>query len=373
MAADVRGHKFNDDLLLAEEDREWARTHFAGLYHALDHPELREIFARYDVPSKADKSRSRTLGLLAIGMLAVALLATTSAELWAAPHSTLSRAIEIASALLGLGGIAIGWSGALLGPRKHDWLRRRVMTERLRQLHFQVLARRLDRLARSVMHDDGRRVFEEERRGWLSAFTHEHEGKLESVYAALTAEPNEASLWLHPAAAADDQQLAALDKAGLFTAYRALRIQHQIHYADYQLRTSGPSPLSAVRNQHRVLEATWLVALLAIIALHLAAVLGALSGWFQPLHLLEGPAIHVASLWLLILGMSVRTVQAGLATSPEIERYLAYRTALLSIRDRFDAASTPRDRLHLMEETERLAFYEMLAFLRTHEEALFCL
>ena len=48
-------HKFNDDLLLQDADRKLAQRKYPSIFHALDHPELRDLFCEYDAPANRAK------------------------------------------------------------------------------------------------------------------------------------------------------------------------------------------------------------------------------------------------------------------------------------------------------------------------------
>lgn len=61
MAMPSVDHKFNDDLLLLEEDRKLASIKYPTIFHVLDHPQLRQLFSKYDVPA----NRAKRIGLIA--------------------------------------------------------------------------------------------------------------------------------------------------------------------------------------------------------------------------------------------------------------------------------------------------------------------
>src|SRR4051812_30592584 len=53
----AREHRFNDDLLASTADQDVIKRLYPDLFHVLDHPELREAFARYN--ERANKAKSR--------------------------------------------------------------------------------------------------------------------------------------------------------------------------------------------------------------------------------------------------------------------------------------------------------------------------
>jgi hypothetical protein len=47
MTSKTDNHKFNDDLLLTEKDRDYAIRHYNQIFHVLDHRQLQEFFLHY--------------------------------------------------------------------------------------------------------------------------------------------------------------------------------------------------------------------------------------------------------------------------------------------------------------------------------------
>ena|SRR5215472_1033655 len=68
MGAPSDDHKFNDDLLLHEEDRRLALMKYPSIFHVLDHAELRQLFSKYDVPANRAKHTGLIAGIWAIGL-----------------------------------------------------------------------------------------------------------------------------------------------------------------------------------------------------------------------------------------------------------------------------------------------------------------
>jgi len=67
----------------------------------------------------------------------------------------------------------------------------------------------------------------------------------------------------------------------------------------------------------------------------------------------------------------VRALEEGLQPEREIERYRHYAAAVKAVRDRFNEAVTPRQKLEIMKEMERASFDEMRIFLRASNDARF--
>ena len=88
---------------------------------------------------------------------------------------------------------------------------------------------------------------------------------------------------------------------------------------------------------------------------------------------MASPIAHVVVIWAAIITLAIRALEEGFQPGREIERYRHYRFAVAAIRDRFDEAVSPAQKLVVMADMERLSFDEMKDFLRTHLESRFVL
>src|SRR6516164_10460622 len=89
-------HKFNDDLLLHDQDRKLALTKYPSIFHVLDHAELRQLFSKYDVPANRAKHTGLMAGILAIGF-GFGALGIAALELLYAEDTTHGLALAIIS------------------------------------------------------------------------------------------------------------------------------------------------------------------------------------------------------------------------------------------------------------------------------------
>ena len=232
---DVSDHSFHGDLLAHMDDVNLARAAFPRILHVLDNPGLRRVFNNHNDLANGAKIKSWRAGCVAILSGLVALLAASSAPIYEHWHAPWPQVISTVSALLGVFSVIIGLAGVLYAARKRDWLHSRLMTERLRQLHFQSLVRRWPDILGSLESAEAIEAYSAAREAWFKSFVDRFEGKLEAEFARVVDEDIEADVWLHPpppAPPAGD----VVDFAELFSAYRQLRIMHQLHYADYKLR-----------------------------------------------------------------------------------------------------------------------------------------
>ena len=75
--------------------------------------------------------------------------------------------LGIISLVLGFGSVVVGWLGVLHGKSKRDWLCRRVITERLRQSHFQAFCCRWPAISSSLHGKAAEEEYRALRRTWL--------------------------------------------------------------------------------------------------------------------------------------------------------------------------------------------------------------
>jgi hypothetical protein len=340
---------FNDDLLLDERDREAARLFYPNIYPALDFPELRALFLPADAQANAAKRRSRRWGFVAIGLVSASLIAAADENFYQ---------------MKGPLGPVIG---VLFAGSKRRWLEGRLLTERLRQLHFQLLVTRAPQIL-AAARDNAWDEYRAERRLVLGGFAidvAERAGPLmdELVEGEEAENENSAAAWLTRGDWLDD--LTGKPHADeFFRAYRSIRLQRQIDYCRQKLRSDHRLFSTAPREQAARLENITAVCVLALLVTH-AIFLASL--WSH----VETGLFHMIIIFLAIMALALRTLEEGLQPKREVERYRAYRATLVSIGGRFDAAANAEGRHEAMKQLEVLSFTEMISFLKYNNEARF--
>jgi hypothetical protein len=365
---------------LQDADRKLAKRKYSSIFHALDHPELRDLFCEYDAPAKRAKRTGLIAGLWAIGFGVSALAIAASEFLVTHPiadegtsHTTnwTGFVLAAASGLCGLLSYLIGTIGVLSAERKRRWLYFRLMTERIRQFHFQTLVFRLPQILASLENDAAKSKFLAERALWFESFRSRLVGKLDSAFTAVIREEEKNNVWLYngvaerPVAPDDSDDLVPV-----FDAYRELRILHQLDYADYKLHNDHRLISPMQRRQLEILSQvafTWLILLLVM---HIGVLVGAIfpQTFFTAFN--SSTAV-VVIIWLALAALATRAVQEGLQPEREIERYQQYGSAVRAILERYDEASSQGSKLEIMRDMERLAFDEMRNFLITNERSRF--
>jgi hypothetical protein len=263
--------------------------------------------------------------------------------------------------------VIIGAFGAFSEKSKEQWLRGRLMTERLRQFQFQMLVRRAPSVFAAMAGPVAAEEFRELRLSWFSSFRIGYEEHLSSKLIEALNEEQEEEFWLHP-----DEGLPDLDSPqakAFFSAYRVLRIEYQIQYANYKLRKGG---LSSVHRQIVVLTQISLISILVVFVLHILIAFSLIS-FFKPwIDVADAHWVHVLIIWTAICALTARAFEEGLQPTREQERYRSYCASLASMRRRFDDA-VPSEKFQVIREIEHAVYTEMIKFLKTNDEARFVL
>ncbi len=363
-------HVFNSDILMNDDDVSYVREHFPHIWHVLDNEELRAVFAKYEMEADAARDRVRLLGFSAVIFGILALLTFPTRPLWEdIPHA---RWVALALEAAGILAAAVSSGGFWLGPWKRRWLESRLMTERLRQWHFQLLLRRGREIEASMGGPAAVEVFRRKRSQWLDEFLKAYEGHLDSKLEALIGELAHSETWLHWPRTEYSRDSRALDQ--IFDAYRQLRLDHQYGFAVYQLRRTDGQSVWNFLTWPPIRQASFLsgVAFLGFsVALCCSALL--IYGYAFGMPDTIERAIRAIAISFALLGLGLRTLKEGLAPEQEMERYNDYRGRTSQLRERFAETDDDKERLYVMEELERAAVDEMRGFLRTHQRAAFLL
>jgi membrane protease YdiL (CAAX protease family) len=363
--------KFNDDLLLTEDDRKLAAERFPELFHILDFPELREMFLRYDIPANSAKKHRRRAGFVAILLGVLALLGASVAPLFEAHQLLWPKIFGGFSALLGVVSVLIGSIGTLNGESKERWVRNRLMTERLRQFHFQALICRLPEVLASMVDVVGRKSFLDARKSWFAEFRLAYEGHLPARLKAVMDDDAEDDFLLHHDFRTWQPPPVPNAHLGrVFAAYRLLRLEHQLQYANFKLRTDERLFSSSSVRQLEVLRDMSLAFIFIVFVAHVAVALSLAPGWSG---FATNIYIHLGIIWVVIGILALRTLEEGLQPAREVERYARYRSSLMSLMARFDKATDPEEKIRIMQATERTSYQEMRGFLTTNWEARYVL
>jgi hypothetical protein len=394
--------KFNHDLLIHPSDLATAQELYPGLVDALYDPELITYFKQFDDRAIDAKRKSRKLGTLAIllGAAAIALAAIDVAiRVFRQDDTPILLLVGAIAAGCGLYSAALGARGILFGPRKYEWLLNRFMGERIRQFHFQSLIAQLplilamapaaeeahaDAAVRSkagtpnkgdnpMAVDAARIKFLEDRHRRFVAFKAAFDELGREAKFGVTVSQGGETGW--SICNAQDVPLVPGTEAALpnfFRAYREIRLQHQVDFANYKL-TSEPKLFSDMpQRQAELLADVSRFSIQFVIVVHLCVVLIIVTSLLFSFQ--SGATTAVTGIFafaiiaLALVSLCAHAFAQGLQPEREVERYQQYGSAVNSILTDFNATKDPVEKLRIMRQMERTAFMEMRNFLITHHE-----
>jgi hypothetical protein len=357
---------FNDDLLLTDE----ASSSFPNMFPVLDFPELTALFSRYNASANGSKHRLRQAALAAILLGVFALLgASTQPLLEVGPEghfAIIPTIVIVLSATAGLLSILISAFGVFNSKYKRIWLESRLMTERLRQFQFQMLALHSTSILETLAGRQSIDQFYKLRRQWLSKFRLDYENHLSGKLTEILDDEVDEQFLLHESEAPGSKRYDDSALEELFEAYRILRIKHQLQFANYKL---SPERLDLPRHQVLLLGGITLTCIVIVFFVHFAISISFINPVLEALA--RNHAVHVLVVWTAIIALAARTFEEGLQPTRELERYTAYKARLGRLLAYFDEVSTLRQKVRIMTEVELAIYQEMRGFLKTNHEARF--
>jgi len=378
------GHRYNDDLLLAQEARDRAQKEYASVFHLLDHPDLRDAFRLQNEDANIAKKHAHVAGFWSVTLAFLALALAAGEPLWGRLATPWPFAITISSAAFAILSFFISGVWLIFGKRKASWLHKRLFTERLRQFHFQAFVWRLPAMVESLQKgEESKRNYQRERNEWFKVVHDRLRVKSDAEMSALLHPTGIPPIWLHAHALAREPIVpeAIGELQQIFQAYEVFRFEEQQGYADFVLRSSNnpdafnktgswwwyPGITEPMKRKRSILNASWIAGLVTLVVVHLGIVIGHFAG----LSVWEGPLTHVAVVWLALLAVAAKTLAEGFALTSEIERYEEYRAIVSGLTQAFQATENPHTKVRIMMDMEKAAFEEMRSFLRSHHNATF--
>ena len=360
-------HHFNDDLLLNEEDHAAAKKEYPAIFFALDNPPLRDVFKPIDERANASKGNSKLWGVVAVYLATAALLVAGAEPLYRGLPSFDVRIIAGLGGLAAIASLLMGVFGATNRERKTRWLADRLATERLRQFHFQYYIMNAQRILDGANDLGAAQDYLKRRREAVERYAADALVNVdEELHTIVHDEDCGEGLFeegkpppIRPGGEAADY----------FNAYARLRFEPQLNYCNHVLRESkGLFKQSAARRAH-ILSLVTFAGVLGLLAMHMLVFVGVLAD----VEWIKSPIVHVAAMSSAIIALSARTFDEGFQPNREIERMRHYRVQLRRIHSRFRNADDPNDKIAAMLEFEKLAYQEIVLFLKSNYEAQFVL
>lgn len=363
--------RFNSDLLVEAADRAYGREAYGDLFHALYNEPLVEAFQHYDAIANSAAARRRRLGWLSVALAFLALTLITARLLLEALEQHPARTLVYASETCLLMSLLL--PPLVLAPLRRRWLEARLMTERLRQWHFEwilsaggALEATCEASASGELTPLPEAVarYEEARHRALDRFLRQMSKlalRLDSALAGRTFE-RQAPVRPFPPGS------RVLPR--LFEAYDELRFAHQLDYAAGKLAHTAKGSL---RRRHHLLRVSSTIALAFAVAL-CAAVLALHAvrdlGWLD-LRWVDNPWWPALAICAAVASVAIRALETGLGLPSALARYESYAATVESLRDRFHRASRPSHKLAIMRKMEEAATREMMLFLSQQNATTF--
>lgn len=380
--------KFNDEFFLEAEDRKRLQETFPLVAFAFHTPRASELFAEYDRKAKAAKSGFQRFGIGAVILALLALLLAAADPVLLAPavNSKLmpelySQGIALLAAIFGVLAILIAWAGMGLGKRRREWLKNRLIGERLRQWQGQYVCSHIPEILAGAHTPGALRDYIAARDTSFAKFQKDH---VTNVGARLPSvlgldRSNSPPLWLDYefersiqtslAATARNAQPEQLDvvEEQLFDAYDEIRFRGQVDFTEY-MRSAGRLR-SHPRTQHRFLSVASYVCITSILVLDISVIVGVLV----PVEPLKGPLVHFLAIAAALIALALRVLQDGLRPDVHVTRLDGYLEEISRARQRFRVATTTSEKLAEMRVLEEAAAREMIGFLRAAASARYVL
>ena len=352
------GFKHNTDLLLDAADREAFGARFPQFMFAFDDAGLRALFEPADAQAAKAKRRSRRAGVLAVALVTVSLMVGAFSVIFIGePWFRMAIAVAAVGAVAGL---LIGWIGVLSAGARDEWLRQRYLCERIRQLHFQTLARWAPMIIDAARQNDPAK-FLTARLARTEKFRNRIVNPSAVKFTNLLSERDEDELWLVDA---DDTPLSDDELSStFFEALEELRLRHQANFTSLQLLAFWTFPPKSPLQTAKLLTGTGAFSALLLLMLGVVGlVLDAATGRLASL-------THAAMVCLAVILLAVRTLEEGFQVHTDVGRYRIYDASLRRLSDRFRNAETTAEKQGVLIELEETCFDEMVGFLRSHHEA----
>ena len=356
----------NDDLCLQESTLQHLRETFPRVAPIFEASDLHTLFRKHEGPANLAKKKARLWGKVAIcfGLASIILAATLPVLLLLVPshQEDLVRWLGMLVCLMTVFGVAIGLWMALYGKTKQEWMQNRLLTERLRQFHFQSIINNLPIVLEAIETQN----FDEWRAARAKALSIFSSFSMKDVSEALVKvldDEGEEEAWLNP----DWSQSQKLKERQLdndfIVAWREQRLGVQLRYTRRTLAGNG----GGKRQQAKTMQD--IITILTVGAL-------ATSFFLAILYFLdaEGLIVAIAQSILAIFGggsIAARAFEEGMNFKAERDCMEWYLAALEGIGNRFSNAKNANEHVELMRELERLSYQEMHRYFVSMDRASF--
>jgi hypothetical protein len=367
--------KANTDLASNEGDQAYLQSQYPRIADILIWPELVDAFRQHEDEARRLKSGSRRNSFWSIGFIVLSLTTTLIGNSAAfAPlvsaHPSSAYFVAGVSFLLFVLALLFG-NGILYGRKRDDWLKHRLIAERLRHFYFQTILGNLDATCsgnvlgkRRFIEDRGRALERVLRRLRSPGYRQAVLGD-EALQEARLVDFGEVNI--------KDIDVECFEELEAY--WVELRFNWQGEYATQQLaRKVSALPLSgSLADKEYSVSKIEFIATAGIIALQSLALTGTFfAGPTSPI--VEVSVLGGSVLAILVVGL--QAYKDGLGLSEDLSRNRVYASYIAKLVRDFASAQKKTDRaaqVRIMQEMEDLAYFETREFLYTHSTTRFSL
>lgn len=374
-------HTYNlDDFLHSSDARTEAQLEFPRVYFALFSSYVSDEFLRIDALANGKKRRLQNFGfftvslaLLALALAAIDIALIAPIEDKTSAEKFVATALPFAAAIAGIMSFIMGYFGAGVGSRKREWLQARIQTELIRQWKARYFLNNRDKIVEASKDEQAAHSYTSTMRREFDEFRDHLRRNSGQILDEIVRGQNGVTLpeglekYLARLPEVDPSKPKTSDVVDEFyDAYARLRLQGQEAYASY-IATADGSIRTHPRVQKEILHRSGLIAVFAIVALHVSVTLGVLTGIKE----LKSIYVHLATVLLALSALASRAVEDGLNPGEHLVRYAGYFSSIRYIALHYNRARTAKSKHDYAWQLEDAAFAEMVDFLASSSKARF--
>jgi hypothetical protein len=364
----------NSDLLIAPEDRDFFTRHYPAYAPIFDWPELRELFADYDLIAARARKHSRRSGVIAIflGFLGLSMGATVPlleelAEGSATQDLRTRAVLGGIAAALAIASMLIGYTQVLRGRDKSQWLTNRFWTERIRQFHFQLIVNHLPQVVAAAESNRGLEEWLAFRARELDTFKHDYLRGVEDKIHHLDEDEAEDRPWIvEEWSHANPVPPASVELDTLLKLLERQRFGIQQRYTERRLVSGWHSPDTRAEWVSKLSDALTAVLLLATVTVGVGSIDAFVRGANPHYRIIVAFVATISSSSVV----AMRALKDGLLFGADAERYKWYSAAVRTLHNRFERADRLQ-KVHVLRELEHVVYQEMRRFILAAKQARF--
>jgi hypothetical protein len=374
------GFEYNDEFFFDPRARDRAAKQFSNIWFALYSKKLSDAFKENDEKTKALKVGFQWSGFGVVGLavLALSLAAIEPTFIRTAVergmvHARTSEIVAAVASIAGVLSVLMGFFGMGFSERKVNWLRNRMLCERIRQWRWHYYCAHIHEIRGALGDKAGQEAYATKHDAEFYQFIEKLKANGGQALSAVlsTGQENPDAVWAQPdfkflfqrgetLSAIESAMNKDVPAAEIIAAYKNVRIGAQKRYASYLVEDTGPFATHPATQKVRLHN--WGVGLLFLIfALHILLLFGILVCHVSAL---VAAALSILAVISALIALGLRAVEDGLRPSEHFGRYKGYLAEVGSIEEVFTEARIETTVRNLMIALEKASYKEMVDFLQ---------